>query len=155
MRTGAAHRTVAAHEVQQALFVDRHSRKSGLTTSTDLQGRRLKRYVDTNHYVNALAILREADRDESKLDGCSVAAALDGYRDLLRERSYFDYSSILEAAVESLTNDDDLRRRLAEMLRYVIVDECQDVNPIQEGIVWSLHDLGGSSNRTRSVSTRP
>ena len=130
------------NEVQQALFVDRHSRKSGLTTSTDLQGHRLRRYVDTNHYVNALAILREADLDESKLNGCSVAAALDGYRDLLRERSYFDYSSILEAAVESLTNDDDLRRRLADRLRYVIVDEYQDVNPIQEAIVWSLHDLG-------------
>lgn len=130
------------NEVQQALFVDRHSRKSGLTASTDLQGRRLKRYIDTNHYVNALAILREADLDESKLDGCSVAAALDGYRGLLRERSYFDYSSILEAAVESLTNDEDLRRRLAERLRYVIVDEYQDVNPIQEAIVWSLHDLG-------------
>ena len=130
------------NEVQQALFVDRHSRKSGLTASTDLQGRRLKRYVDTNHYVNALAILREADLDESKLHGCSVAAALAGYRDLLRERSYFDYSSILEAAVESLSSDDDLRRRLAERLRYVIVDEYQDVNPIQEAIVWSLHDLG-------------
>ena len=130
------------NEVQQALFVDRHSRKSGLTTSTDLQGRRLRRYADTNHYVNALAILREADLDESKLNGCSVAVSLDGYRDLLRERSYFDYSSILEAAVESLTNDDDLRRRLAERLRYVIVDEYQDVNPIQEAIVWSLHDLG-------------
>ena len=130
------------NEVQQALFVDRHSRKSGLTASTDLQGRRLRRYVDTNHYVNALAILREADLDESKLDGCSVAAALDGYRDLLRDRSYFDYSSILEAAVESLADDDDLRRRLSERLRYVIVDEYQDVNPIQEGIVWSLHDLG-------------
>ena len=130
------------NEVQQALFVDRHSRKSGLTTSTDLQGRRLKRYVDTNHYVNALAILREADLDDSMLDGCSVAAALDGYRDLLGERSYFDYSSILEAAVESLTHDGDLRRRLAERLRYVIVDEYQDVNPIQEAIVWSLYDLG-------------
>ena len=130
------------NEVQQALFVDRHSRTCGLTTSTDLSGQRLRRFVDTNHYVNALAILREADLDESKLDGCSVAAALDGYRDLLRERSYFDYSSILEAAVESLTNDGDLRRRLADRLRYVIVDEYQDVNPIQEAIVWSLHDLG-------------
>lgn len=130
------------NEVQQALFVDRHSRQSGLTVSTDLRGRRLRRYVDTNHYVNALAILREADLDDSKLDGCSVAAALDGYRDLLRERSYFDYSSILETAVDSLTNNDDLRRRLAERLRYVIVDEYQDVNPIQEAIVWSLHDLG-------------
>ena len=35
------------NEVQQALFVDRHSRKSGLTASTDLQGRPLRRYVDT------------------------------------------------------------------------------------------------------------
>ena len=130
------------NEVQQALFVDRHSRKSGLTASTDLQSHPLRRYVDTNHYVNALAILREADLDEAKLDGCSVAAALDDYRDLLTERSYFDYSSILEAAVESLNSDGDLRRRLADRLRYVIVDEYQDVNPIQEGIVWSLHELG-------------
>ena len=30
----------SSNEVQQALFVDRHSRKSGLTASTDLQGRR-------------------------------------------------------------------------------------------------------------------
>jgi len=67
------------NEVQQALFVDRHSRKSGLTVSTDLQSHPLRRYVDTNHYVNALAILREADLDEAKLDGCSVAAALDDY----------------------------------------------------------------------------
>ena len=130
------------NEVQQALFVDRHSRSSGLTASTDLNGKRLKRFVDTNHYVNALAILREADLNESKLDGCSVVAGLDGYRDLLKDRSYFDYSSILEAAVGSLTNDGVLRRRLAERLQYVVVDEYQDVNPIQEAIVWSLHDLG-------------
>ncbi len=27
-------------------------------------------------------------------------------------------------------------------MRYVIVDEYQDVNPIQEAIIWSLHELG-------------
>ncbi len=41
-----------------------------------------------------------------------------------------------------LTNDDGLRARLGERVKYVIVDEYQDVNPIQEAIVWSLHDLG-------------
>ena len=130
------------NEVQQALFVDRHSRGSGLTTSTDLQERPLKRYIHTNHYVNALAILREAEVEEPRMDGCSVAAGRDRYRELLRDRSYFDYSSILETAADRLTNDADLRRRLAERLRYVIVDEYQDVNPIQERIVRSLHDLG-------------
>lgn len=27
-------------------------------------------------------------------------------------------------------------------MKYVIVDEYQDVNPVQEAIVWSLHELG-------------
>ena len=130
------------NEVQQGLFVDRHSRASGLTTSTDLRGQRLRRYVDTSHYLNALVILREADLNEPELEGCSVFSALDGYRDLLNERSYFDYSSILEEAVGSLNTNDDLRQHLAERVRYVIVDEYQDVNPIQEAIVWSLHNLG-------------
>jgi DNA helicase-2/ATP-dependent DNA helicase PcrA len=35
------------NEVQQGLFVDRHSRQSGLTTSTDLSGALLHRYKDT------------------------------------------------------------------------------------------------------------
>ncbi|HET6202949.1 MAG TPA: ATP-dependent DNA helicase [Planctomycetota bacterium] len=130
------------NEVQQGLFVDRHSKLSGLTASTDLTGAPLKRYRDTKHYIGALAILREAEREQTNLNGCSIVNGLGDYQQLLDERSYLDYSSILEAAVEVLTNDDDLRERLAERLKYVIVDEYQDVNPVQEAIVWSLHELG-------------
>src|SRR5437588_9003348 len=61
---------------------------------------------------------------------------------MLDERSHIDYSAILEATVDALTNDEALPGRLSERLRYVIVDEYQDVNPIQEAIVWSLHELG-------------
>lgn len=130
------------NEVQQGLFVDRHSSKSGLTTSTDLTGAPLKRYKDTNRFIAALSILREAERDDANLTGCSLLDGLDAYSALLEERSYLDYSSILEAAVEALTNDVSLRERLAERVKYVIVDEYQDVNPVQEAIVWSLHELG-------------
>src|SRR6266487_3359124 len=49
------------NEVQQGLFVDRNSKQSGLTASTDLAGSALKRYRDTKHYIGALAILREAE----------------------------------------------------------------------------------------------
>jgi DNA helicase-2/ATP-dependent DNA helicase PcrA len=130
------------NEVQQGLFVDRHSKQSGLTTSTDLAGTALKRYRDTKHYIGALAILREAELEDAKLKDCSVVDGLAAYRQLLDDRSYLDYSSILEAAVEVLTTDDDLRTRLAERIKYVIVDEYQDVNPVQEAIAWSLHELG-------------
>ena len=35
-----------------------------------------------------------------------------------------------------------MRARLVGRVKYVIVDEYQDVNPVQEAIVWSLHELG-------------
>lgn len=130
------------NEVQQGLFVDRNSKQSGLTSSTDLTGSALKRYRDTNHYIGALAILREAELEDANLNGCSIVDGLAAYQQLLNERSYLDYSSILEAAVEVLTNDDGLRGRLAERIKYVIVDEYQDVNPVQEAIAWSLYELG-------------
>lgn len=130
------------NEVQQGLFVDRNSSKSGLTTSTDIAGAALKRYRDTPHYVTALSILREAERDDAQLSGCSLLTGLAAYQDLLDDKSYLDYSSILEEAVMLLTNDDGVRGRLAERVKYVIVDEYQDVNPVQEAIVWSLRELG-------------
>ena len=130
------------NEVQQGLFVDRNSSKSALTTSTDLNGAALRRYRDTKHYVTAHSILREADRDEAHLAGCSVFAGLKEYQNLLDAKSYFDYSSILDEAVALLTNEVVLRARLADRIKYVIVDEYQDVNPIQEAIVWLLHELG-------------
>ena len=132
------------NEVQQNLFIDRHSNKSGLTSSTDLTGRPLQRYKDTPYYLNALSILREADLDEPQLTTCSVLKGLEAYSGLLDDTRYFDYSSIMEAAVSVLATEDSIRDRLAQRVKYVIVDEYQDVNPIQEAIVWCIHDLGAT-----------
>lgn len=132
------------NEVQQGLFVDRNSRASGLTSSVDLKNVPLKRYRDTKNYITALSILREANRDPKQLEGCTLLDGLDTYCALLDRHSYLDYSSILEDAVAVLANDKDARRRLAERVKYIIVDEYQDVNPIQEAIVWSLHELGAA-----------
>jgi DNA helicase-2/ATP-dependent DNA helicase PcrA len=130
------------NEVQQFLFVDRNSKKSGLTNSTDLAGKQLQRYKDTGLYLAALSILREAETNKAALSSCSVVDGLALYRELLNEKRYFDYSSIMEDAVNVLTSDKALRKRLAERVRHVIVDEYQDVNPIQESIVRLLHGLG-------------
>jgi DNA helicase-2/ATP-dependent DNA helicase PcrA len=133
------------NEVQQTLFVDRHSRASGLTQSTTTDGRALKRFTDTRHFIAAINILREdlptaADR----LDGCSVAAQLPSYEKLLHDRGYLDYSGILKEAVGEIRRNDHLRKRLADRVRHVIVDEYQDVNPVQEALVQELHRLGAS-----------
>src|SRR5207302_4151418 len=92
------------NDVQQKLFLDRNSKKSGLTTSTDLTVRPLRRFVDTNNFCSADSILREGEIDPRALRGCSVYKALDQYHDLLEAKRYFDYSAILEAAVDTLIN---------------------------------------------------
>jgi len=130
------------NEVQQALFVDRNSKKSGLTATTDLEGRTLQRYKDTSLYVSAVSILREAELDDAELRGSSLVAGLRSYRSLLDSKDYLDYSSILDEAVTELRDNAGLRDRMRARVRFVIVDEYQDVNPIQECIVKLLYDLG-------------
>jgi DNA helicase-2/ATP-dependent DNA helicase PcrA len=133
------------NEVQQALLVDRHSRQSGLTQSCTLDGKQLKRFIDTRNYVAALSILREdVVADASKLAGCSVAEHLGLYEKLLHDKSYLDYSEILKEAVAALDQNTRLRARLMARIRHVIVDEYQDVNPVQEAVVVTLHALGAS-----------
>jgi DNA helicase II / ATP-dependent DNA helicase PcrA len=130
------------NEVQQTLLVDRSSRASGLTASTDLNGAALHRFTDTSRYVAALGILREARLNDKKLKGVSVVDGLKLYQALLAEKRYLDYSAIMVEAVRAIAQDKPLQKRLAARIKHVIVDEYQDVNPIQECIVKLLHDLG-------------
>lgn len=133
------------NQVQQALFIDRLSRASGLTTSKAINGVNLKRYTDTRHYISALSILRESDLHEEQLSQCSVNVdGLPKYQNLLEERNHFDYSSILEKAACVLRENNEVRARLEERVKYVVVDEYQDVNPVQETIVHELHGLGAA-----------
>lgn len=130
------------NEVQQVLFVNRNSAKSGLTSTTTLQGTRLKRFVDTRLYIEAMSVLRESDVDWTILKGTSVLDGYHAYTKLLNDHDQFDYSAILQYAVEALQHEVGVRSRLADRVKVVIVDEYQDVNPVQEKLVRELHKLG-------------
>jgi DNA helicase-2/ATP-dependent DNA helicase PcrA len=95
-------------------------------------------------YISALGLLREAQVDERQIRQASIAEGLDAYTALLHEKGYLDYSSILQEAVQALGSEAGLRERLAERLRVVIVDEYQDVNPVQERLISALHGLGAA-----------
>jgi DNA helicase-2/ATP-dependent DNA helicase PcrA len=130
------------NEVQQTLFINRHSRESGLTASKDINGVVLKRYTDTGHYLGALNTVREDLPDASILSKTSLPSALAAYRELLNRRCYLDYSEILSRALHEIQTNQQLRKHLAERIRFLTVDEYQDVNPIQEAIISEIHALG-------------
>lgn len=129
-------------EVQQRLLIDRHSRESGLSDLTTLNGKRLERWKDSKLYQKLLTLVREARIDEQALGAHPIRAALAKYHELLDKKRYLDYSRILYEAVTALAGNDELRGKIRERVKYLIVDEYQDVNPLQERLVKQLHELG-------------
>lgn len=129
------------NEVQQRLFIDRHSKSSGLTSTPLLNGGTLQRWKDSALYQQLISIYYEADIDASQVPD-AVHTAMRQYRDLLHQSRYLDYASIMVEAVHELENNCELQRRLGEQIKHVVVDEYQDVNPLQERLVHQLHELG-------------
>jgi DNA helicase-2/ATP-dependent DNA helicase PcrA len=143
-------------DVTQQLLIDRESKNSGLTTCTKLVGgveSPLRRFIDTRTYKTALSILQE-DAVDMELVREAVASSLASYLDLLKHRSYFDYTSMMVQAVEFLADvetrsdlmptEQALRDHVRDGIRYVIVDEYQDVNPIQERLIRRLLHFGAN-----------
>jgi len=140
-------------DVQTRLLVSRNSRKSGLADVEIIngpsQGEKLTRKRrDVNVFLGALNVIREDRPDPAKIP-LGLRRALDLYTDLLDHHRYLDYSRIMVEAVAALydtSGDTNLafQRTIAARLKYVTVDEYQDVNPIQEALIWRLHTLGAN-----------
>ena len=130
------------NDVQQRLLIDRHSRESGLADLTTHDGKQLQRWKDSKLYQRILSVIRESQIDEAAIGNHPVRAAYEKYRALLDRKRYLDYSMILTEAVQALAADAELREKIAARIRYLIVDEYQDVNPLQESLIHLLHQLG-------------
>jgi len=126
------------NEVQTRLLVDRLSAKSGLK---DLG---LRRYVDSALYLDVLEVVREANINTERLKDHPILQALAKYEDLLDERAYLDFTKIMTEAVGAILQDAALKEKLRERIKYLIVDEYQDLNPLQESLVRLLSRLGAN-----------
>jgi DNA helicase-2/ATP-dependent DNA helicase PcrA len=138
-------------DITARLFVDRNSAKSGLTTCpTTAKNGVLKRYVDSKLYLQVLSVLREDDIDRD-LVPAGVLESFEKYTDLIRGKALFDYTEIIGTAVAYLMGDpyedDDIVRvqnHIRDDIRYVVVDEYQDVNALQERLVRGLVKFGAN-----------
>ena len=136
-------------DVQTRLFVNRYSNLCGLSSVPIVSGpgigNFLKRGTDTKLFIQLMGILREDDIDWAKVSP-DLLKVLKTYRELLSDHRYFDYTGILSEAVDALEGsgpaDEPLRNFVRTTVRHVIVDEYQDVNPLQERLVRSMHELG-------------
>ncbi|WP_396230636.1 ATP-dependent helicase, partial [Frankia sp. ACN1ag] len=139
-------------EIQGRLFADRNYRKSGMTTARVVangSSRSMKRYVESRLYLHVMGILREEDVKVDEVPE-SLDEALGLYRKLIHDHDFFDYPELLRTAVDMLESqpDDDvaggLVRHVRDTIRYVVVDEYQDTNHIQERIIRGLCRFGAN-----------
>lgn len=142
-------------DITQRLLIDRQSVKSGLTTCTTTAPSRptLWRYVDSKLYMQVLSVLQEDDVDFDLVPE-EVADGLRSYLQLLADKKYFDYTSMIANAVAFLDSDPDdpdlttaeleLLRHIRDDVKYVVVDEYQDVNPLQEKLIAGLVRWGAN-----------
>ncbi|WP_047245583.1 ATP-dependent DNA helicase [Maribacter thermophilus] len=114
-------------EIKLKLFIDKYFKESGMM---DLN---FERFKDTGHFTSLISALRESETLEN-IDE-SYIEALRKYESLLHRHYYFDFSMIMTQLIEEARNDENLYQKLKDSTKYLIVDEYQDVNPIQEEIV--------------------
>ncbi|MBB6174860.1 DNA helicase-2/ATP-dependent DNA helicase PcrA [Nocardiopsis mwathae] len=136
-------------DITARLLVDRNSKKSGLTTCPTLppaQQPRLKRYQNSNLFLQAMSVLREDSIDEAQVpDG--VRQSFQSYAKLLYEHASFDFTEMINLAVQFLEvdpDDDEDAAVVHSHIRYVVVDEYQDVNPLQERLIKGLVRYGAN-----------
>ncbi len=143
-------------DITQQLLIDRETNKSGFNTAVktvqSVQSN-LKRYIDTRVFKGALSVLQE-DAVDFGLVPPEMTASLAAYKGFLADKKYFDYTSMIVDAVGFLersqtatildTAEQSLRDHVEHDVKYVIVDEYQDVNPIQERLIERLVHYGAN-----------
>lgn len=139
-------------EITARLLVDRNSKKSGLTTcpTTSTKVPTLRRYLHSKLFLQLTSVLREDSIHEDLVPG-DVALSVDAYAALLYEKAQFDFTEMINLAVQLLEADPDeddaagtVQEHIRSDIRYVVVDEYQDVNALQERLVRGLAQFGAN-----------
>lgn len=125
-------------EIKLKLFVDKNFKNIGMQ---DLQ---MERFKDTGRFTALMGILREAEFQDKNEVPEELFVALNKYETILKRNCYFDFTMIMSEAVNCLKSDEKFIDKIKKDIGYLIVDEYQDVNPIQEKIVQELYNLGAN-----------
>jgi len=68
----------------------------------------------------------------------------ENYLALLDEERYLDYSGMIQEVVQLFEHDSDFAEKINTRLKHIIVDEYQDVNPLQEKLIRLLAGKDGN-----------
>jgi DNA helicase-2/ATP-dependent DNA helicase PcrA len=140
-------------DITARLLVDKYSRQSGLTTCPTTGNAAqpfLKRWQNSKLYLQVVSVLRE-DAINDALIPAGVNESLGAYLSLIYDNSEFDFTEMINLAVQLIDSDDSgdedavrVREHIRDDIKYLVVDEYQDVNPLQEQLIRGLAQFGAN-----------
>ena len=130
-------------DIKLKLFIDKYYDIIGMKEVTKLSNPSvsLRRFIDTSLFVKIMDIVRESEVKDGMHFSKKILDAKKQYEKTLLSKRYFDFSMIMEKALECLEGDTNLTKSIKDNLKYLIVDEYQDVNPLQERLINRLQEI--------------
>ncbi|MEA2098334.1 MAG: ATP-dependent DNA helicase [Patescibacteria group bacterium] len=87
---------------------------------------------------NKKRVLKDCHKNEKQIE---LANIYKKYQKKIKERGYYDFSDMLLDTVKALRENQELQYNIAEKYLYILVDEFQDTNNIQNKLLDNIVDL--------------
>ena len=133
-------------EIKLQLFIDKNYDRIGMKDIYKLSNpnEHMRRFVDTKRFVRIMEIIRESDLVNGELPK-HIKEAKAKYESTLHSKYYFDFSMIVDEALKHLKEENsNLNKFIKNNIKYLIVDEYQDVNPKQEELINTLYQISNA-----------
>ncbi|APH38938.1 ATP-dependent helicase [Methanohalophilus halophilus] len=128
-------------EVKRIIWVHKYKGEIGLDSI-----RKDKLLIDSiKRFLNTVDIIRDNQIPAERLNAIpDFMEVYENYLNILEREKYLDFSGILHKLVSVLESNSTLLTDLKESIDYLVVDEYQDVNKIQEKLIYLMAGENGN-----------
>lgn len=124
-------------EIHTKLFVERYYDECGMS---DLD---LKKYVETGLFISVMNVLNENWFEQDKWND-TTKTAFEKYQEKLYSEKKLDYALILREMLNQLENNREFADIIKNKVKYLTVDEYQDINLVQECLIQKIKEFGAN-----------
>lgn len=130
-------------ENKQLLFLSRHGHDIGINS---LSGNREPPFIPVFRFIKTVEIVKQNQISEDNIRQSNPAfyRCYCKYLEIMAQDKFLDFATIIERLVNILENEPDELLRIRDKIRYVVVDEYQDINPIQEKLISLIAGVNGN-----------
>lgn len=128
-------------DIKLKIFIDRYYENVGMKYVYKIDSNTpMRRFIDTSNFINIMNILRELNLDDQDIP-INLTTALEVYTKTLQSKKYFDFTMIIDETLKELDKKGQLYNYVQNNVKYLFVDEYQDINYIQHKLIKKICEI--------------